>query len=100
MILLKGVDCAAAVYTKLLRWGRWSGMIKKQSETPTEYGLRLINYFPGLKAEVELIINAFNQEAYGQTFTDQKTLSSLRSAFRQMQHVRYWPIRIKIWFSQ
>ena len=41
--LLKGKDCAAMVYTGMLRWGRWSGMILLNSETPKEYGNRLVD---------------------------------------------------------
>ena len=98
--LLKGVDCAAIVYAGMLRWGRRSGMILIHSETPAEYGNRLMNCFPGLRAEIELIVDAFNREVYGQTTTDRETLSRLRSAIRRMKRLRYWPSRIKVWFFQ
>jgi hypothetical protein len=98
--LLKGIDCAAIVYAGMLRWGRRSGMILVHSETPAEYGTRLVNCFPGLKAQIELIVDAFNREVYGQTTTDRETLSRLRSARRRMKRLRYWPSRIKVWFFQ
>jgi hypothetical protein len=98
--LLKGIDCAAIVYAGMLRWGRRSGMILVRSETPAEYGNRLMNCFPGLRAEIELIVDAFNREVYGQTTIDRKTLSRLRSALRRMKRPRYWPSRIRVWFSQ
>ncbi len=96
--LLRGVDCAAVVYVGMLRWGRQSGMAPVHSETPAEYGNRLMNVFPGLRAEIELIVEAFNREVYGQTTTDQKSLSRLRSALRRMKRLRYWPLRIKAWY--
>lgn len=98
--LLKGVDCAAIVYAGMLRWGRWSGMILINSETPAEYGNRLMNGFPGLRAEIELIVDAFNREVYGQTTTDRETLFRLRSALRRMKRLRYLPSRVKVWFFQ
>ena len=98
--LLKGVDCAAIVYAGMLRWGRWNGMFLILSETPAEYGNRLMNCFPGLRAEIELIVDAFNREVYGQTNTDRETLSRLRSALRRMKRLRYLPSRIKVWFFQ
>ncbi len=98
--LLKGVDCAAMAYAGMLRWGSWSGMIQIPSETPAEYGNRLMNGFPGLGAEIELIVEAFNREVYGQTTTERETLSHLRSALRRMKRLRYWPSRIKVWFFQ
>jgi len=98
--LLKGIDCAAIVYAGMLRWGRRSGMILVHSETPAEYGNRLMNGFPGLRAQIELIVDAFNREVYGQTTIDRETLSRLRSARRRMKRLRYWPSRIKVWFFQ
>ena len=56
--------------------------------------------FPGLKGEIELIVDAFNREVYGQVTIDQKTLSILRSALRHMKRLRYWPLRIKLWIFQ
>jgi len=96
--LLKGIDCATMVYAGMLRWGRQSGMAHVHNETPTEYGNRLMNDFPGLRAEIELIVEAFNREVYGQTTTDREILSHLRSALRRMKQLRYWPSRIKVWY--
>ena len=98
--LLKGVDCAAMAYAGMLRWGSRSGMIQIPSETPAEYGNRLMNGFPGLGAEIELIVEAFHREVYGQTTTDRLILSRLRLAQRRMKRLRYWPSRLKVWFFQ
>jgi len=98
--LLKGIDCAAIVYAGMLRWGRRSGMTQIHSETPAEYGNRLMNGFPGLGVEIELIVEAFNREVYGQTTTDRQILSRLHLAQRRMKRLRHWPSRIKVWFFQ
>jgi len=99
MTLLKGVDCAAMVYAGMLRWGRQSGMAMVHNETSIEYGNRLMRGFPGLRAEIELIVEAFNREVYGQTITDREILSHLRLALSRMKRLRYWPSRIKVWYS-
>lgn len=98
--LLKGVDCAAMAYAGMLRWGKRSGMALILSETPAEYGNRLMNAFPGLGAEIELIVEAFNKEVYGLSTTDRQLFSRLRSAQRRMKRLRYWSSRMKVWFSQ
>jgi hypothetical protein len=95
---LKGIDCAAGAYVKMIRWGRRSGVALVPSETPAEYGNRLMSLFPGLGAEITLIVEAFNREVYGQKTIDGKLLSGLRSAHRHMKRLRHWPLRIKRWF--
>jgi hypothetical protein len=98
--LIRGTDCAAIVFAGMLRWGRWSGMIRIHSETPAEYGNRLTICFPALRADIELIVDAFNREVYRQTTTDRDTLSRLCLALRRMKRLRHWPSRIKVWFFQ
>jgi hypothetical protein len=97
---LRGADSAAIVYAGMLRWGRWSGLLPLLTETPIEYGNRLMHGFPGLRSEIGLIVQAFNREVYGQRTTDRETLSRLRSALRRMKRLRYGPSRIKAWFRQ
>ena len=100
MVLLRGVDRAATAYAGLIRWGRWCGLSPNASETPAEYGRRLVSHFPGLRNEIELIVDAFNREVYGQSPADRKRLARLRAAQRRMQHFLLWPSRIKVWFFQ
>ena len=87
------------MYTKMLNWGKWSGITPQVSETPSEYGKRLMDHFPGLGAEIELIVDAFNQEVYGLAPADRQKLSRLRSAQRRMKHLLNWPSRIRVWFT-
>jgi len=96
----KGYQGAARLYAALLLWGRHSGLPHILSETPREYGLRLKNRFPSLKKDIELIIEALNQEAYAETTLSEKQLSQVRFALRRMQSPMHWPSRLKSWFLQ
>ena len=99
LFLLKRIDSAAAVYAGMLRWGRRSGLPAVLSETPVEYGERLKQWFPQLKTEIEMIIEAFNREIYGQIPPDMRTLTGILSARRRMRNPRHWPLRLRAWFA-
>ncbi|MEO0250104.1 MAG: hypothetical protein ABIN58_11395, partial [candidate division WOR-3 bacterium] len=68
--------------------------------TPIEYGLRLKDRFPSLGGEIELIINAFNQEVYAETTLTDREWGETRSAWRRLCSPRHWPSRLKSWFLQ
>jgi hypothetical protein len=78
--LLKRIDSAAAIYAGLLCWGRRSGVPAVASETPLEYGCRLMQRFPQLRTEIETIIEAFNREIYGQRQSSQRIRTRIRTA--------------------
>ena len=100
MELMKGLDSAAMIYQRLLRWGHYSGLTPIPSNTPSEYGLRLMKSFPGLKSEIHLIVEGFNREIYGRTATNRQTLVQLTSAYRRMRRLKHLPARMKTWFQQ
>jgi len=68
------------------------------NETPLEYGLRLKNRFPLLKREIALIIEAFNQEAFGEITLDEQQSAEAKSAWRRLRSPLHWPSRLKNWF--
>ncbi len=98
LYLLRGVDSAASVYAGVLCWGRRSGLPPVSSETPAEYGIRLKHQFPKLKAEIEMIIEAFNREVYGEIMIDQQSLCGISSALSRMRSPRHWTSRLRGWF--
>jgi hypothetical protein len=98
--MLKGFDSAVPVYIGFLRWASRSGLAPISSETPTEYGNRVMQHFPNLKQEIEMIVEAFNREVYGLFVTDPKILAGILSARRRMRSPRHWPSRMKAWFFQ
>jgi hypothetical protein len=97
---VKGYKGAAQLYTALRIWGRHSGLPHLVSETPLEYGLRLKTRFPLLTAEIELIIEAFNQEVYGEFILTDRQWVEAKSAWRRLQSPKHWPSRLKSWFLQ
>ena len=99
LFLIKRIDSAAAIYNRMLRWGRRSGLPASASETSLEYGRRLMQRFPQLQIEIELIVKAFNREIYGQIPTPDRSLTRIKSAQRRMRHPRHWTARIRAWFA-
>ena len=96
--LMKGRQKGAVqLYTALLSWGRHSGLPCIPSETPLEYGTRLITRFPVLKTEVESIIELFNREVYGGIAADGKQLTAGRLSWRRLRSPAHWLTRFKAW---
>ncbi len=96
----KGYQRAFQLYGALLTWGRHSGLPHFLSETPSEYGIRLKDRFPALNREIGLVVEAFNQEVYGEIFLDEERWAAARLAFRKLCSPIHWPARLKIWFFQ
>lgn len=84
---------ASRYFALLQEWGRWSGMGRSKGETPYEYGSALVQYFPGVRAEIELIIYCFQEEVYGELPLDGKRKRRLRRAWRVLCSPRCWPAR-------
>ena len=93
-------DSAGRVYTELLRWGRRSGVRASITETPIEYGMRLGGRIPHFRDEIDVIVEAYCMEIYGDIDISQKHMSSILSAQRKMRNPRYWLTRLKGWFIQ
>jgi hypothetical protein len=89
---------AARLYTALRSWGRRSGLPLFLSETPAEYGVRLKNRFPVFESEIELIIQAFNREVYGEVRLNDQQAAMARLAWRKLSSPVHWPMRLKAWF--
>jgi hypothetical protein len=100
LFLFNRIDSATAVYVGMLRWGRRSGVYAVLGETPIEYGSRLRHHFPELKEEIEVIIDTFNMEVYGNIVIDEWLLSRILSARHKMRSPRYWLLRLRRWFFQ
>jgi len=100
LFLFKKIDSAAAVYAGMLRWGRRSGVSAVLGQTPIEFGSRLSHHFPELKEEIEMIIEAFNLEVYGNIVIDERLLSQILSARHKMRSPRHWLLRLRGWLVQ
>jgi len=95
---VKGYKSAVQLYAALLSWGRHSGLPHFLNETPNEYGLRLKNLFPILTREIESIIQAFNQEVYGEVTLNQQQFAIVKSSWHRLRSPLNWPSRLKTWF--
>ena len=86
---------AVQVYKSLINWGRMSGVPIFKSETPIEYGLRMIGHFPRFKKEIGLIIEIFNKEAYGELILKDNELTMAKKHLIKLHSPFYWPSRLK-----
>jgi hypothetical protein len=78
-----------------MAWGAMSGLALVPSETPKEYGSRLIEKLPAAAEEIDIIIAAHNVSIYG-GLTDQAThLQRAWSAYTRLRSPRLWPARLK-----
>lgn len=84
-------------FINLLKWGNWSGLYYFINETPLEYGDRLKERFPILGKEITAIIEAFNQESYGNMILSENQISGLTSALKRLRSPKHWPSRMKNW---
>jgi len=95
---LTGFNDAPQLYAALLRWGRRSGLPRSLSETPAEYGGRLEQQFPLLVRNIEVIVDAYNQQVYGEMLLDESQLRTAKRSWRSLRSPYYWPSRFKAWF--
>jgi hypothetical protein len=96
---VRGYHKAAELYGALLRWAGRSGFPYNRSETPLEFGRRLNARFPALKPPIELIINAYNREVYGEMVLGGAPLTAANSAWQLLRSPLRWPVRFKGWLS-
>jgi hypothetical protein len=80
---------------KLFGWGRRSGLPHRVQQTPLEYGSLLKERFPGLKREIEQIVESFNREVYGGPAWCKDDMAIAAAAWRKLRHPRHWPVRIR-----
>jgi hypothetical protein len=95
---IRGYRKAAELYAVLLGWGQRSGLARFIHETPLEFGARLSMHFPRLKAEVDLIVSAFNREVYGEVTMSGEGMKKALSAWHALRSPRHWPLRLKTRF--
>lgn len=96
---VRGYQKAVELYGALLGWAGRSGFQHGCSETPLEFGARLNTRFPGLKLQIEFIINAYNREVYGETVLCGTQLAAANAAWRFLRSPLLWPERFKGWLA-
>lgn len=83
------------LYLSLMAWGAMSGMALVPSETPREYGSRLIEKLPAAAKEIHIIIAAHNVSIYGGMSKQATQLQHAWSAYTRLRSPRLWPARMK-----
>jgi len=83
-------------FKKLCNWGKISGIPRKISKTPQEYGKYLIYFFPDKQSEIQLIIDGFNRETYGNKPTQKDQLVKIKRAWQNLSSPLKWPLRLWI----
>lgn len=96
----QGYATAAQLYRMLNAWGRSSGLPRRPTETPGEYGARLSRHFPAIHQEIMLLVALFQQEAYGECVLSAQQVTLASQAVRQLRRPAYWPPRIRTWFKE
>ena len=89
------VPSARVLFGRLLRWGRYSGLICAACETPAEYGRRLGRRFPQVEEEISVLVGLHEAAVYAETAPDDLDIVRGRSAFRRLRHPRLWPARLR-----
>ena len=97
---VQGYRRAAQLYRALLDWGRYSGLPHRLTETPLEYGSRLKHHFPAVQHEIELIIEMFHQEIYGEFILNTRQFTTAHRALQRLHSPLYWPSRLRSWVLQ
>ena len=92
---VKKTSSAAALFTALVSWGRRSGIHYKTTDTPLEFGAHLATSFPGLKAEIKMIIHLLYKEIYGELKLETNQIAAGKKAKKRMTHPKFWKNRIK-----
>ena len=83
------------LYRTLTIWGERSGLALLPSETPSQYGSRLIRRFPAVQDEIRTIIRIHDEAVYGQRRNLSCQMEKARLSNRRLHAPRVWPVRLK-----
>ncbi len=68
------------LFQKLCKWGQHSGIPRKKSKTPEEYGRYLAFFFPDSQQDIQLIIDGFNETLYGKKSLSKEQLDQVKKS--------------------
>jgi cytochrome b561 len=95
LALTETVEDAKKGFTRLVSWGRKSGMPRLINETPAEYAARLGQQFIPLEDEINTIVHAFHLETYGEMSLEKARIHEVIAALKTIHRPCFWPLRIK-----
>jgi uncharacterized membrane protein YiaA len=92
------IDTAQAGFSRLMTWGRKSGVKRRSTETPGEYARRLQLLFSPLETEILTIVHAFHVETYGEMKLPGPELDRMAGALKMIHSPSFWKMRVKVFF--
>jgi hypothetical protein len=84
------------LFQKLCKWGYHSGIPRKKSKTPAEYGSYLAFFFPDSQQDIQLIIDGFNVALYGKKGLSKEQLDEAKKAWRRISSPTKWFSRLQV----
>nr|NJM02037.1 DUF4129 domain-containing protein [Desulfobacula sp.] len=93
------INTAQSGFSRLMAWGRRSGVKRRNTETPGEYARRLQTLFSPLETEIFTILNAFHLETYGETALSGPELDRMAGAVKKLHAPSFWKMRIKVFWK-
>ncbi len=84
------------LFGRLSAWGGRSGLPRRPTETPLEYGDRLGRRFLPLSGEILLITDLVSREAWAETPPGPSERKSGLRAWRRLRSPRWWVDRVRV----
>ena len=95
LLFFSKIETAQTGFSKLMAWGRKSGVQRRFTETPGEYAKRLQNLFSPLEKEIFTIVQAFHRETYGEMKLTGPELDKMIAATKKIHSPAFWLIRLR-----
>jgi hypothetical protein len=89
------IETAHTGFSRLMAWGRKSGVPKGPAETPGEYARRLCETFSVLEAEISDIVQIFHLETYGEIKLAGTEIVRMTWALKKIHSPSFWLMRLK-----
>ncbi len=94
-IFFSKIETAQKGFSRLMAWGRKSGVKRHLTETPMEYAKRLQDIFLPLENEILTIVHAFHLETYGEIKLTGLEISRMKKALKKIHSPSFWFMRLK-----
>ncbi len=94
-VFSRKIETAQTGFSKLMAWGRKSGVPKGHTETPGEYAKRLCKAFSVLEKEIFVIVQLFQLETYGEMKMAGADIARMTRALKKIHSPSFWLMRLK-----
>ncbi len=94
-IFFSKIETPQTGFSRLVAWGRKSGVKRSHSETPGEYAKRLCEIFFPLENEISIIVHVFHLEIYGEVKSAGAEIARMSEALKKIHSPSFWLMRLK-----